>query len=139
MTQFDSNTFEHDYILAVLQHMITTLKTAKPVSQTLDKYAVELTAFMNGQIRSAVKAATNECKGVKMENQHQLIKGYRDLSEPEIAEMNRIKAAGESIGALVASVAAMPGVDQRWVAIARTELQQGFMALTRAVARPESF
>lgn len=74
-----------------------------------------------------------------MENQHRHIKGYRDLSEAEVAEMNRIKAAGEQIGALVASVAALPGVDQRWVAIARTELQQGFMALTRAVARPDSF
>lgn len=74
-----------------------------------------------------------------MENQHQLIKGFCDLSEPEVAEMNRIKAAGEQILVLVASVAALPGVDQRWVAIARTELQQGFMALTHAVARPESF
>ena len=56
MTQFDSNTFENDYILEVLQHMVMDLKTQKPVSQILDKYAVELTAFMNGQIRSVVKA-----------------------------------------------------------------------------------
>lgn len=56
MTEFNSNTFENDYILAVLEHMVTDLKTAKPVAQILDRYAVELTAFMNGQIRSAVKA-----------------------------------------------------------------------------------
>lgn len=74
-----------------------------------------------------------------MENQHRHIKGYRDLSEAEVAEMNRIKAAGEQVSALIANVTALPGVDQRWVAIARTELQQGFMALTRAVARPDSF
>jgi hypothetical protein len=31
------------------------------------------------------------------------------------------------------------GADQRWVAIAKTDLQKGFMALVRAVAQPESF
>lgn len=56
MTDFDSNTFENDYILAVLSHMVTDLKTQKPVEQIIDKYAVELTAFMNGQIRGVVKA-----------------------------------------------------------------------------------
>ena len=29
-------------------------------------------------------------------------------------------------------------IDGRWVSIARTHFQQGFMALTRAVTRPES-
>jgi hypothetical protein len=31
------------------------------------------------------------------------------------------------------------GIDQRWVAIAKTHLQQGFMAATRAIAQPEFF
>ncbi|WP_323016508.1 hypothetical protein [Castellaniella sp.] len=65
--------------------------------------------------------------------------GYRELSEAEVDLMNDIKLTGEDIGALVATVAAHPDADQRWVAIARTELQQGLMALTRAVARPTSF
>ncbi len=56
-TQFDSNTFEHDYIARVLSHMVADLKTAKPVEQVIDKHAVELTAFMNGQIVQAVRAA----------------------------------------------------------------------------------
>lgn len=51
MTHFDSNTFENDYILRVLQNMVTELKTQKPVEQIIDKYAVQLTAFMNGQVR----------------------------------------------------------------------------------------
>jgi hypothetical protein len=29
--------------------------------------------------------------------------------------------------------------DGRWIAIAQTHLQQGLMALTRAVARPDGF
>lgn len=56
MTNFDSNTFENDYIVAVLQHMATDLKTQKPVEQIIDKYAVELTAFMNGRIRAIVRS-----------------------------------------------------------------------------------
>lgn len=53
-TQFDSNTFEHDYIIASLSHLVTDLKTNKNEAEILDKYAVQLTAFMTGQIRSHV-------------------------------------------------------------------------------------
>ena len=59
-TQFDSNTFEHDYIISVLMHMITDLKTDKPVEQIIDKYAVSLTAFMTGQIVPGDKKLSNE-------------------------------------------------------------------------------
>ena len=55
-TKFDSNTFEHDYIISVLMYMITDLKTNKPIEQIIDKYAVSLTAFMTGQIVQAIKS-----------------------------------------------------------------------------------
>lgn len=74
-----------------------------------------------------------------MENQHQQIKGYRDLTQAEIDAMNTIKATAEGVGRLCETVKQIPGVDQRWAAIAVTDLQKGFMALTRAVAKPTSF
>lgn len=74
-----------------------------------------------------------------MENQHQLIKGYRDLSAAEIAAMNAAKLQAEKVGQLVDRLTEEPGVDQRWLAIAKTDLQKGFMSLVRAIARPESF
>ena len=74
-----------------------------------------------------------------MENQHQHIKGYRDLSAEEIALMNEIKATGEELGALVAKLRATEGLDQRWVSIGQTDLQTGLMALVRAVAQPTTF
>jgi hypothetical protein len=74
-----------------------------------------------------------------MDNQHKLIKGHRDLSQAEIDLMNEIKAEAERVGALVDRVHAAEGIDRRWAAIARTDLQQGFMALTRSVARPGTF
>lgn len=74
-----------------------------------------------------------------MENQHQHIKGYRDLSEHEIAAMNKVKEAAAEVGEIIDTMASVPELDQRWVSIARTQLQQGFMALTRAIAQPTSF
>lgn len=74
-----------------------------------------------------------------VDNQHQKIKGYRDLTEAEIAAMNDCKQLAVQVGELCDKVAATEGVDQRWVNIARTQLQQGFMALIRGIARPETF
>lgn len=74
-----------------------------------------------------------------MDNQHRLITGYRELSQDEINLMNEIKQAGKDLGDLIATLKQLPGIDQRWVSIGATDLQKGLMALTRAVARPESF
>lgn len=80
-----------------------------------------------------------------MDNQHKHIKGYRDLSKEEIAVMNRIKTLGEEVGKLCedlkTSAAKAGGVepDTRWLAIGITQLQQGFMAITRSVAKPTTF
>lgn len=46
----DNNTFENDYILAILRSMVTELNFSnKNQAQIMDKYAVELTAYMNGK------------------------------------------------------------------------------------------
>lgn len=74
-----------------------------------------------------------------MENQHRQIKGYRELSEAEIAAMNEIKTKGAELGELVAKLKATEGLDQRWVSIGATDFQTGLMALTRAVAKPTFF
>ena len=79
-----------------------------------------------------------------MENQHRQIAGYRELNASEIAAMNEIKAAAERVGVMVEGMASVAGADRagydaRWISIARTHLQEGFMALTRAVAKPTTF
>ncbi len=79
-----------------------------------------------------------------VDNQHQKIKGYRDLSEEEIALMNRIKEHAEKTRELLADVMKAHNdedfdIDHRWHAIAKTDLQTGYMALVRSVARPETF
>lgn len=78
-----------------------------------------------------------------MDNQHKQITGYRDLSQAEINTMNEIKKLGAQCEALVGMLQNGTGlldpVDQRWVMIGKTHLQQGFMALVRSVAKPNSF
>lgn len=114
-----------------------------------------------------------------MENQHQKIKGYRDLSQEEIDLMNRIKEKGTELLALQAELVGRLDTDSevklaearqsikgaeyegrpytvyngnsdecheyrrfeaaeplRWAAIAKTDIQQGIMALVRAIAQP---
>lgn len=97
-----------------------------------------------------------------MENQHKLIKGYRELSAEEIALMNEVKEAGVTLGALVKKIEAhinkqydslwdnlVLNVDEdtrlseaepfQWAATGKTDLQNGIMKLVRAVAQPTTF
>jgi len=74
-----------------------------------------------------------------MDNQHQKITGYRDLTQEEIDLMNLIKAAGSDLDYIVKKLRENKSLDQRWVSIGATDLQTGLMALTRAVAQPTTF
>jgi len=67
------------------------------------------------------------------------LKGYRQLSDAEIAIINEIKAKAEEVGELILKAEERSNTDRRWSAVAKTDLQKGFMALTRSIARPESF
>ena len=98
-----------------------------------------------------------------MENQHQKIKGYRELSQVEIDLMNEIKEHGELTKKLLdkvfdlraqeqeKAIEAKPLLDNeaeilknvedsiRCLSIAHEHLQTGQMWLVRSVALPESF
>jgi hypothetical protein len=77
-----------------------------------------------------------------MDNQHRQIKGYRELSEAEIALMNKIKEKGAELGFLIEELGKLPDEtkpDPRWLAIGKTHLQEGLMALTRSIAKPTFF
>ena len=74
-----------------------------------------------------------------MENQHREIKGYRELNQGEIDAMNHVKEIGAMLGDVVAAMRSKETLDQRWVSIGATHLQEGLMALTRAIAKPTFF
>lgn len=73
-----------------------------------------------------------------MDEQHRKILGYRKLSETEIAAMNQIKELGPHLETLIDRLKNL-SADPRWINIGESHLQQGLMALTRAVAKPYSF
>lgn len=82
-----------------------------------------------------------------MKQQHEKITGYRTLSEEEIALMNEGKELAEAVGRYADKLKANGGardgsvvdIDQRWVAIGVTDIQKGFMALARSIAKPTTF
>lgn len=83
------------------------------------------------------------------------ITGYRQLTEAEAILMNEGKALAEQVGAYVEKLrtlngqpgpanpegvnTTMPKLDQRWISIGATQLQQGFMAVIRGIAQPTTF
>ena len=73
-----------------------------------------------------------------VDNQHKKIKGYRDLTEDEIALMNETKELAAECGGLIEKISKI-NADQRWLAIGKTDLQKAFMAVVRSIAKPESF
>ncbi len=81
-----------------------------------------------------------------MQDQHKLIKGYRDLSQAEIDLMNEGKALGLELDAFIKRLEKAEFAsnsdqvpDQRALAIAKTNLQQGMMWLIRSIAKPGGF
>ena len=92
-----------------------------------------------------------------MENQHRLIKTYRELNQTEIDLMNECKVFEAQFHTLHSKISAhvqqqceaadvldsneeydrlSSAAPYRWLAIAQTNVEQGFMALVRAVAQP---
>ena len=73
-----------------------------------------------------------------VDNQHRKISGYRDFSEDKLALINDIKGVAAIVGQIFDG--RLSGIaDPRWMAIAKTDLQKGFMAPIRAIAKPEGF
>jgi hypothetical protein len=65
------------------------------------------------------------------------IKGYRELSEDDIELVNLIKDAEIQVAKVWRVIENRSVSDRRWVAIAKTHFQDGFMALVRSVTKPE--
>lgn len=61
------------------------------------------------------------------------VAGYRPQSAEAVELVNSFKADEER---LLRRLDGMSDADQRWLAIARSHFEQGFMALNRAIFRP---
>ncbi len=76
------------------------------------------------------------------------LRGYRKLTPDEVGLANRISEMGDMLNELVIDVREAnkdnPGLEfssdaNRWTSVGQTHLQQGLMALKRAVTKPTTF
>lgn len=73
------------------------------------------------------------------QQQEPLVIGERTLNAQDIAAINHVRLVGNEVGAMLSEMAQYPGVDRRWLAMAQSQLQQGFMSAERAIHKPEKF
>jgi hypothetical protein len=64
------------------------------------------------------------------------VEGYRKQSEDNVALVNKNKRIEEEVLRLLEDLASMSDTDKRWLAIGRTHIEQGFMAVNRSIFRP---
>jgi hypothetical protein len=64
------------------------------------------------------------------------VAGYRDQNEATVALVNANKQAEESILRLFDALGQIPEIDKRWLAIGRTDIEKGFMAVNRSIFKP---
>lgn len=71
------------------------------------------------------------------------VAGYQKQSDVAVNQVNRIKHAEEKILRIIdgleneqSSEGEILVADRRWLAIARTDLEKGFMALNRSIFKP---
>lgn len=64
------------------------------------------------------------------------VAGYKPQSEAAIDLVNHNKQVEEIVLRVLDDLAGIEGVDKRWLSIGRTQIEQGFMAVNRAVFKP---
>ncbi len=64
------------------------------------------------------------------------VSGYTSQSNAAVEQVNSHKVLEERVLRVLDELKARPDVDQRWLAIGRTSIEQGFMAVNRAVFKP---
>jgi hypothetical protein len=65
------------------------------------------------------------------------IPGYQNISGQQQSLVTSNKISEEEILRRLDAIAAGGGVDGRWLAIGRTHIEQGFMAVNRAIFQPQ--
>lgn len=65
------------------------------------------------------------------------VAGYRSQPADAVALVNLNKLAEEGVLRILDGLEGVEGTDRRWLAIARTHIEQGFMAANRAIFRPQ--
>lgn len=64
--------------------------------------------------------------------------GYKSLSDKQVEEINNLKYMEEKILRHLCDLVGNEFyIDKRWLSIAKTNIEQGFMAAVRSIANPD--
>lgn len=64
------------------------------------------------------------------------VAGYKPQSDDKVALVNQNKVLEERVLRVLDDLKQRTGVDQRWLATGRTQLEKAFMSINRAVFQP---
>jgi len=64
------------------------------------------------------------------------VAGYRPQDANAVETVNANKFIEEIVLRQLDALAADPAIDKRWLAIGRTQIEKGFMAVNRAIFKP---
>lgn len=64
------------------------------------------------------------------------VAGYKPQSDDAVSLVNANKRIEEEVLRLLDALSANPEIDKRWLAVGRTQIEQGFMAVNRSIFRP---
>lgn len=64
------------------------------------------------------------------------VAGYRPQTQEAVDRVNANKISEEALLRRLDEMVGDPAIDQRWLSIARTHIEQGFMALNRSIFQP---
>lgn len=64
------------------------------------------------------------------------VEGYRSQNDANVALVNANKRAEEQVLRILDALGEQPEVDKRWLALGRTAIEQGFMAVNRSIFKP---
>ena len=64
------------------------------------------------------------------------VAGYKPQTNDNVALVNRNKEIEERVLRILDELKGLQGVDQRWLATGRTDIEKGFMSVNRAIFQP---
>lgn len=64
------------------------------------------------------------------------IQGYNSLTQPAIDLINIVQRSEQSVLTIIRDLADDADVDPRWLAIGKSDIEKGFMAVRRSIACP---
>jgi hypothetical protein len=65
------------------------------------------------------------------------VAGYTTQTDDKVQAVNENKQLEETVLKRLDALKADPNIDQRWLAIGRTHVEEGFMSINRAIFQPK--